>query len=266
MGNLRKPEMILFDYGRTLLYEPDWDAQRGDRALFQYVTHNPNHCTPEDLRRESEAVFSELDRITEVLHYDVPCATGTRLILEHLGIRLSLTSLEQENVFWTAASPGAVVPYADSLLDYLNAAGIRTGVISNNGWSSEALRQRVDRLLPNNRFEFVLSSCDYLVRKPDRRLFEIGLQRAQLPAEKVWYCGDSIRADVYGAKNAGMFPVFFDGNIEIGNSFDHRNKDLTIDFDYLHIHHWRELIKVLEEMEISKCAYRLCSAKRSIGS
>ncbi|MGM9627435.1 MAG: HAD family hydrolase [Faecousia sp.] len=245
---MKKPEMILFDYGRTLLYEPDWDAERGDQALFQYITCNPNHCTAEDFRRESEAVFGELDRITEVLHYDVPCATGTRLILEHLGIQLSLTPLEQEIVFWSAATPGAVVPYADTLLDYLNAAGIRTGVISNNGWSGEALKERMDRLLPNNRFEFVLSSCDYLVRKPDRRLFEVGLQKAQLPGSKVWYCGDSIRADVYGAKNAGMFPVFFDGKIEIGNSFDHRNDGLTIDFAHLHIHDWRELIGVLEAL------------------
>lgn len=245
---MKKPKMILFDYGHTLLYEPDWDAERGDRALFRYVTHNPNHCTPEDLRRESETVFSELDRITELLHYDVPCATGTRLVLEHLGIRLSLTPLERETVFWTAASPGALVPDADVMLDYLNAAGIRTGVISNNGWSGEALRERIDRLLPNNRFEFVLSSCDYLVRKPDRRLFEIGLQKAQLPADKVWYCGDSIQADVCGAKNAGLFPVFFDGAVEIGNSFDHKNAGLTIDFDCLHIHGWRELMAVLEAL------------------
>lgn len=245
---MKKPEMILFDYGHALLYEPDWSAERGDRALFAYITSNPNHCTPEDLRRESNAVFSELDRITEVLGYDVPCATGTRLILEHLGIELSLSPLERETVFWTAASPGAVVPYADTLLDYLNAAGIRTGVISNNGWSGEALKERIDRLLPNNRFAFVLSSCDYLVRKPDRRLFEIGLQKARLPADKIWYCGDSIRADVYGAKNVGMFPVYFDGRIETGNSFDHKNEGLIIDFPHLQIHDWRELIAVLEAM------------------
>lgn len=245
---MRKPEMILFDCGRTLLYEPDWDAQRGDKALFQYIISNPNNCTLEGFRRESDAVFSELDRITKELHYDVPCAVGTRLILEHLGITLSLTPLERETVFWTAASPGAVVPDADVMLDYLNAAGIRTGVISNNGWSGEALKERIDRLLPNNRFEYILSSCDYLVRKPDRRLFEIGLQKARLPGEMVWYCGDSIRADVYGAKNAGMYPVFFDGDLETENSFDHKNDGLTIDFPYLHIHNWRELIGVLEAM------------------
>ncbi|MGM9618550.1 MAG: HAD family hydrolase [Oscillospiraceae bacterium] len=241
---MKKPQMILFDLGHTLLYEPDFDAARGDAALCQFITQNPNRCTLQDIRREMEAVFRELDEVTKVLHYDIPCATGCRLALEHLGVELSLTPLEREIVFHNAASPGAVVPRADELLDYLNEAGIRTGVVSNNGWSGEALRERIDRLLPKNRFEFVLSSCDYLVRKPDKRLFEIALQKARLPAEQVWYCGDSIPADVRGSHDAGMFPVLFEGDVPIGQSFDHRNEALP-DFEYLHIRDWRELTEVL---------------------
>lgn len=242
---MKSPEMILFDYGHTLLYEPDWDSERGNRALYRYITKNPNQCTLADICREMDSVFQELDVITKILHYDVPCATGNRLALEHLGIELSLTPLEREIVFWSAASPGAVVPYADTVLAYLNETGIRTAIISNNGWSGEAMKDRFDRLLPGNRFEFILSSCDYLVRKPDKRLFEIALLKAGLPADKVWYCGDSIPTDVYGARNAGMFPVLFDGNIPIEHSFDHKNEGQPLDFDHLHIHDWRELIEIL---------------------
>ena len=42
---------ILFDYGHTLLYEPGWDAVRGNEALLKYVTKNPNNCTLEDVRK-----------------------------------------------------------------------------------------------------------------------------------------------------------------------------------------------------------------------
>ena len=31
---MKRPEMILFDYGHTLLYEPDWNGERGDRELL----------------------------------------------------------------------------------------------------------------------------------------------------------------------------------------------------------------------------------------
>ena len=40
---MAKPEMILFDYGGTLLCEPDWDLQRGEEAVFEHVVENPGH-------------------------------------------------------------------------------------------------------------------------------------------------------------------------------------------------------------------------------
>lgn len=243
---MKKPQMILFDYGQTLLYEPGWDSNRGNLAMMRYMTKNPNGCTAEDIQREADAVFGELSQICTQLHYDVPCTTAQQLIYDHLGIELALTPLEREIVFWTAATPGAVVPYADVMLDYLNHAGIRTAVISNNGWSGAALKERFDRLLPDNRFEFILSSADYLIRKPDKRLFEIALSKAGLSAEQVWYCGDSIQADVLGAHNAGIFPVHYEGGFDAKETSGRRNNGLTVDFEYLHLHDWRELIRVLK--------------------
>ena len=39
---MNKPKMIIFDYGNTLLYEPDFDFQRGEDALFKHVISNKN--------------------------------------------------------------------------------------------------------------------------------------------------------------------------------------------------------------------------------
>jgi putative hydrolase of the HAD superfamily len=33
------------------------------------------------------------------------------------------------------------------------------------GWSGKALEARIDRLLPENRFEFVIASSEYMIRK-----------------------------------------------------------------------------------------------------
>ena len=207
---MKRPQMILFDYGHTLLYEPDWDAERGDRALLAYAVKNPKNCGVGEIRREVAEVFGEIERIQEAEGVSIPCILGDRLVYEHLGIEFSLTPHEQETVFWTAACPGAVMPGADRLLDALAEAGIRTAVLSNNGWSGEAIQERFDRLLPNHRFEFVMSSSDYLIRKPDPRLFEIALLKAGLDASQVWYVGDSLRADVYGSHAAGLFPVWYE--------------------------------------------------------
>ena len=244
---MKRPEMILFDYGHTLLYEPDWDAERGDRELLRYAVKNPKNCGVEDIRREVAAVFGEIERVRDVTGYDISCVVGDRLVYEHLGLAFSLTPLEQEIVFWTAACPGAVMPGADKLLDFLNDEGIRTAVLSNNSWSGEAIRNRCDRLLPQNRFEFVMSSADYMIRKPDPRLFEIALLKAELDASAVWYVGDSLRADVYGAHAAGLFPVWY-----AEETMESRNDDTDIplpDFDYLRIGRLDDLRRILAELE-----------------
>jgi len=237
----KRPSMILFDYGHTLLYEPDWDSLRGNRELLKHAVRNPNRCTAEDVQREIDAVFAEVDRVREELGYEIPCTTADRLAFGHLGIELDLTPLGHEIVFWTAASPGAVVPHADELLDFLNESGIRTGVVSNNGWSGEALRNRLDRLLPGNRFECVLSSADYMIRKPDPRLFEIALNQAGLSPGEVWFCGDSMKADVIGAHGAGIFPVLYEGFAE--------EEVPDPGFPMLRIRDWRELIELLKHPE-----------------
>ena len=80
-------------------------------------------------------------------------------------------------------------------------------------------------------------------------MFDIALQKSGLSADKVWYCGDSIEADVKGSKNVGMFPVLYEGTAVDGtNPFAHQNDNLKVDFEYLHITDWNELIDKLEQM------------------
>ena len=238
---MKRPRMLLFDYGHTLLYEPDWNAERGDRELLRYAVRNPKNCGAEEIRREVAEVFGEIERVRDEMGYEIPCVIGDRLVYEHLGIEFSLSPHEQETVFWTAACPGAVMPGADKLLDFLNEQRIRSAVLSNNGRSGEAIRERFDRLLPNHRFEFVMSSADYMIRKPDPRLFEIALNQAGLSPGEVWFCGDSMKADVIGAHGAGIFPVLYESFAE--------EEVPDPGFPMLRIRDWRELIELLKQTE-----------------
>ena len=87
-----------------------------------------------------------------------------------------------------------------------------------------------------------MTSSDYFIRKPNSILFEIALKKAGLSADKVWFCGDSVYADVNGAHSVGMFPVLYDGSTDEENPFAHQNDGTEIDFEYLHIHDWREMV------------------------
>ena len=138
------------------------------------------------------------------------------------------------------------MPCANEMLVYLENRGIRTGVISNIGFSGDALTERLNRLLPDNRFEFVIASSEYMIRKPDPMLFELALRKARLEAQAVWFCGDSPIADIAGASSAGLFPVWYE-DLTMENPFREKNYKLP-ECEHLHIHDWQELIDVLEKL------------------
>ena len=247
MKSMKKPAMILFDYGHTLLYEPGFDALRCEEAAFPYIINNPQNLTAEQIYEEVQKLFQRFgedrNRGIEIHEWQF-----MRLIYEYLGIQFSISYEELEEIEWNAASAGAVMPHVEQMLEYLNESGIRTAVISNIGWSGQALTKRINRLLPRNRFEFIMASSEYVIRKPDRMLFETALRKAGLSAEQVWYCGDSIRYDVAGAHGAGIYPVLYEGNTpgEVNPSLQ-QNEGIEVDFDYLHIHDWREMVEILKK-------------------
>lgn len=241
---LTPPKMILFDYGHTLLHEPEFDTLRGVRALFPFFTGNPDALTPEEIDGAQQALFAELAPVRRagVEPHEWPFL---RFSLGLMGLGLSVPLPEAERIFWDAASPGAVMPGAEEMLDAVGKAGIRSGVISNIAYSGGALAARLGRLLPRHRFEFVLASSEYLFRKPDRRLFALALKKAELRPEEVWFCGDNVAADVGGAAGAGIFPVWYDER-RIRNLWA-APEDGEPACPHLHVRSWAEFTACLRE-------------------
>lgn len=50
-----------------------------------------------------------------------------------------------------------------------------------------------------------------MFRKPNKRIFQLALEKADLNPKDVWYIGDNYECDVVGARNAGIFPVWYVG-------------------------------------------------------
>lgn len=245
---MRKPEMILFDYGHTLLYQPGHNTSNGNRAIYPYIDRNPNNISFEEFDQTMIGIFAKIKaergEIMEIHEHSF-----LKLAMAYMGISFSVSLEEAEKIIMNGISRGGAMPYAGEMLDFLDSKGIRTGVISNNCFSGNVLKELFERLLPRNKLEFILASSDYIFRKPHSMMFEIALKKAGLTAEKAWYCGDSIRADVYGAKSVGMFPVLYEGETEERDPFVGQNDRLTVDFEYLHIHDWREMMELLDRLQ-----------------
>lgn len=244
---MRRPQMILFDYAHTLLWEPETDFLRGEEAAFRHAAGNPRGVTAEEAARLGTELFLAA-RDCRHSGWELNEHQMLRLKYDLLGMSFDVPMAELEDVLWTAASPGEAMPGVQEMLSGLRARGVRTGVISNLGWTGGALARRMARLLPGHDFEFVIASSDYGVRKPSPLIFRAALARAGLAAEDVWFCGDQIEADVFGAQGAGLFPVWYDCDT-VPNGFARKNAGLAIEGPHLHIHHWRELIAALDDCE-----------------
>lgn len=241
---MRKPKMILFDYAHTLAWEPDADFLLGEKAVFRHVKENPRGVTPEEAAHLGTELFLAA-RDCRHSGWELHEHQQLRLKYDLLSLTFDLPMNELEKLLWTATCPGEPMPGVQEMLAELRARGIRTGVISNLGWTGEALKDRLHRLIPEHTFEFVIASSDYAVRKPNPMIFRAALSKAGLSPEEVWFCGDQIAADVFGAQSAGLYPVWYEEKT-IPNGFARKNAGLTITGEHLHIHHWHELIDALD--------------------
>lgn len=200
--------MILFDYGETLLREPPSDLLAGERALIGAADANPNQVTPEQALALAGEIYRHQDE-ARVFNLELHEWQGLRLVNDILQLSFSLSLAEQEQIFWAAAAPAFPTPGVESLLEKLQSAGIRTGVISNIRFSGPTLEARIRDAFPGHPFEFILASSEYGVRKPSPLLFRAALGRAKFSPEEVWFCGDHPQADVEGAAGVGIFPVWY---------------------------------------------------------
>lgn len=221
---MKKPEMILFDYGQTLIDEERFDGVRGTAQVMKYAVKNPHSLTPEQVQAQAQEINRELGRFDpagrHLVTVEVHNHPFNAYLYESQGIGLSLSYEQAEEVFWNGAAPGKPTPGIEGFLAFLKKEGIRTGVISNISFSGKALKNRIDRMLPSHCFEFILASSEYVFRKPNPRIFRLALEKAQLSPEQVWYVGDQYECDIVGAAGAGILPVWYTACIQEGQGLE----------------------------------------------
>jgi putative hydrolase of the HAD superfamily len=201
------PRAIIFDAGNTLL--------QMDYAAIAGFLIGRGHSVGAGQVRESELrARVRLDRDLAPGASTESGAIHARYlgyVLEHLGI---VDGDEIEAVadwrrsynppvgLWTRADPEAA-----SALARVKAAGLVAGVISNSNGSARSILEATG-LAPG--LDFIIDSAVVGVEKPDRRIFELGLRHADVPAEAAVYVGDLYSVDVLGARGAGLDAVLLD--------------------------------------------------------
>ena len=208
------PKTILFDYGQTLVHEISWDPLAGAEALLDCVRQNPNHVTParlsallEEIKGDVLREFGAESRSGQPM--EIPCAAMQNYAFRSLGLEFDFPMEELEWRFWQAGAPAEPAEHVDLLLDELARQGISAGVVSNLMYSGKTLERRLAEFLPGRKFAFVLSTCDYVYRKPQKKIFDLALALANCRPEEALFCGDNLRCDIWGAHNAGIPSIWY---------------------------------------------------------
>ena len=107
-----------------------------------------------------------------------------------------------------------VYPDVRPALETVIKKGLKIGLISNATMEANQSLQ-ASGLLPY--FDTVTLSYQIGARKPDKKIFEVALREALCEPAQAMMIGDSLEADIVGAKNAGMQAILLErkeGNID----------------------------------------------------
>lgn len=172
------------EYAGEKLNIPPQAFQESYNAEFDFVKQR--------LGRQA-SIHNRLIRFLRILE-------ARKLPLEHADIL--------NRLYWnTLIDVSAPEPGCPECLRALKQAGMILGVGTNMtlDWQLEKLR----RLGLLSYFEFVVSSEEAGVEKPEAGLFALCARKAGVEPQECLFVGDSLKGDVLGAENAGMHALWY---------------------------------------------------------
>jgi 8-oxo-dGTP diphosphatase/putative hydrolase of the HAD superfamily len=164
-------EWIFFDVGSTLISEEKPFLHR--------------------LHEIAEAVNEPFETIQDkVLALYKEKKKGERLLIQEIGMDKPRWRSEDEELF----------PFAYTCLERLHGK-YKIGVIANQspGTAARLEKQGILKFI-----DLVIASAEEGVEKPDRKIFELALSRANCKAENAVMIGDRVDNDIIPAKKIGM--------------------------------------------------------------
>lgn len=204
MNASRRPQVVLFDAGNTLVFL--------DHGALEEAARLVGSTAPSSALRDGEPLAKQ--------RYEQALSAGTsheegwnlyvRTMYEAAGLSAAAAQAATESArachdafnLWRRVPDDLVAALARG-----QAAGLRYGVVSNSEGKLSDLLARVGLL---SYFELVVDSAIEGVRKPDPEIFRRALARMGVAASVALYAGDIPHVDVVGARAAGLDAVLID--------------------------------------------------------
>jgi FMN phosphatase YigB (HAD superfamily) len=233
------PEGFLFDLGDTLVGDTVVDSGAGNAALLDAAVDR-NGVTVEMARDRVRDLRKDLDVRARDSWLEPSAQCLNRLVFDPLGVRFDRTDEEIELIFWEAAIPPLPpTPGVERLLDALARRRVPVGVLSNWPASVAVLRRTLVRAgLDPDRFDVLVTSGHYGIRKPHPEIFRTTVARLGTDPARTWFAGNRLDVDVAGARSAGLPALWYAPGGE--EPTDGPRPDLVV-------RHWDEVTARIEE-------------------
>ena len=238
---------LLFDLGGTLMSaRGDWDPihERADQALVNTLEQANIQLNAKQFRERLHDYYKQRDKdLQETTYHFV-----LRELLKELGqaevpeqtLRSALDAL-----YSVTQTNWQVEDDVIETLEQLKAGQYHLGIFSNAG-DDKDVQDLIEGFGIRPYFDFVLTSAGSFYRKPHPRAFEIALAQWNITPEEAAMIGDSLEADIDGAKQLNMTAIWITRRAHFTDEDMRRIKP---DFS---IRRLRELLPTLERISFNR--------------
>jgi putative hydrolase of the HAD superfamily len=238
---------ILFDLGGTLMHaRGDWSPvyERADQALGETLREHTIKLDTKIFRTRLHQYYEQRDKDFQETTYHFVL----RELLKELGyaevaepvLRSALDamySITQTN--WQLEEDTIAT------LQNLKSKNYKLGIFSNAG-DDKDVQELIENFGVRSYFDFALTSAACFYRKPHPRAFEIALAQWNISPHEAVMIGDSLEADIFGAKNLGMQTIWITRRAQFKDEDMRRIKP---DFSLRKLN---ELLPTLERISITR--------------
>ncbi|MCD8147739.1 MAG: HAD family hydrolase [Clostridiales bacterium] len=191
-----------------------------DDTLYNYKTANAQvmgvlcRYARRELGVDEAAFRADYDRVMRFQFREYGQTAGChsrairlQLLLEERGLPLRHAAV-MNDLYWNALLDAIVPsPGVTELISAAKGRGLRIGVGSD--MTADWQLKKLEKLGLLDAMDFVVTSEEAGVEKPDPGLFLLCAKKAGCLPEECLFIGDNLRKDVLGAQSAGMEALWF---------------------------------------------------------
>lgn len=210
-------DAILFDLGDTLWHFPLPVPQETlhARCAEQIAPLLTAWGVDADARALSQRLLAEVERTTELAAASSLISPDFPELLDQVareaGLNLDAGQLDALWAAWYvdgARMGRQLYPDTVTTLAWAREAGYKLGLVTNRWFGRTLLDGELAACALGRVFDAVLVSCDVGWLKPHPEIFYAALSALGVEADQTVMVGDSLRADIAGAKMLGMRAVW----------------------------------------------------------